>query len=121
MQKELRKRILNETKPENLIKDKKKQYFVCEENGKILGIGALNKKENEVKTMYIHPKFQGKGIGTEILKVVEKEAKKRGIKKLILYTHNPAFKFYLKNKYNIIEIFTKDSGGKIYYMEKRLR
>ena len=121
MQADSRKRILSETTPSGLVKEKKKQYFVCEQGGKIAGIGALVKKENEVTTMYIHPKFRGKGIGTKILNSIEKEAKKRKIKKLVLYTHDPAFKFYLKNGFSIIKKIINNKGETVFCMEKRMK
>ena len=122
MQADSRKRVLCETTPSALVKDmKNKQYFVCEKSKKIVGIGALSKRENEVRTMYIHPKFQGKGIGTEILNSIEKEAKKRKINKLILYTHDPAFKFYLKNGFSIIKKFINNKGETVFYMEKGIK
>jgi N-acetylglutamate synthase-like GNAT family acetyltransferase len=103
------------TTPQALIKkmEKRFQYFVCEDKGKILGIGGLN--NNKIRTMYVSIKYQGKGIGSEILKRIEKHGKSRGKKKLFLYTHKKASKFYLKNNYKI-----KPSKTKGIYMQKKL-
>jgi len=111
--------IKKETRPEALIKKMKRiDYFVCEEDCQILGIGLLD--SNEVKTMYVLSEFQNKGIGTKILKVIEKYAKSKNIKKLILYPHPKAENFYLKNMFITIKNF-KDGEMDVVYMEKSLK
>ncbi len=109
--------ILNRIKPENIKKRSKDiDYFVAEKKGKIIGICGL--KENEIINMYVHPKHMNKGIGTKILKIIEKHTKK---KKLFLYTgRTKAVKFYQKNDFKIIRKF-KDKGKNIFYMEKKLK
>ncbi len=120
--KEISKRAKNNIKSSSTTEEliermKRRDYFICEKNGKILGIGALNK--NQVRTMYILPRYQNKGIGTLILKRIEKEAKRRRIKKLFLHTYLKAPKFFLKNNFNIVK---KIKHGKflVTYMEKEL-
>ena len=111
--------IKKETRPEALIKKMKRiQYFVCEEDCQILGIGLLD--SNEVKTMYVLSEFQNKRVGTKILESIEKYAKSKNIKKLILYTHPKAEYFYLKNRFITIKKF-KDGKMDVVYMEKSLK
>ena len=69
--------------------------------------------------MYTLPKFQNKGIGTLILKQIEKQAKKGNFKKLILYTHPKSEKFYQKNGFKIIKELSYE-GDPVLYMEKKL-
>ena len=99
-------------------KSKSRDYFVCEKNGKIIAIGGL--KKNEIIRMYISLKQQNKGIGSLILEYLEKLAKKRKIKKVFLYTHPRASKFYLKNGWKIIKQY-RDRGMDVVNMEKELK
>ncbi len=117
--KRAKENIKRGSKPEVLIKkSKSRDYFICEKDRKIVGIGGL--KKNEVIRMYTSLKKQNKGIGTKILKKIEKTARKKKIKKLFLYTHPRASKFYFKNGYEIIKKF-KDRGMDVIYMEKKLK
>ncbi len=110
--------IIKASTPKALIERMKtRQYFVCERNLKIIGIGALN--NNQVRTMYVLPELQNKGIGSLILKRIEKEAKKKNMKKLFLYTHPQSSRFYLKNNFQIIKKL-KHRGDPVVYMEKKL-
>jgi len=114
--KKAKKHLKSTSTPEVLIKKSRdRNYFVYEKNNILCGMGAL--KNNEVKTMYVPPEFQNKGIGSVILKRIEKEAKKNKIKKLFLYTHPNAVNFYLNNGFKIIKEF-KDEEMTIVYMEK---
>lgn len=112
--------IKKKTMPQELIKKmKQRACFICEKSGRMIGTGTLNK--NEIITMYVSPKFQHKGVGSLILKRLEKEAKKSKIKKLFLYTHPKASNFYLKNKFKIIKRFRNKDKLPVVYMEKNLK
>ena len=90
LNKKSKRTLLSASTPKALIERMKKRgYFVYETKGKIAGIGALDK--NEVRTMYTLPEFRNKNIGSKILKRIEKEEKKRRIKKLfyILLKEHP--------------------------------
>lgn len=116
MPKRVRETIRRNASPSELIKkSKSRDYFVCEEKGRVIGIGGLRKRE--VIRMYTLPISQGKGVGSAILKRIENQAKKNKIKKLFLYTHPEALRFYVKNKFNVIKKF-KDRGVWVIYMEK---
>jgi len=111
--------VIKASTPEALIERMKtRKYFVCKKNNKILGIGALNK--NQVRTMYVLSNHQKGGIGTLILKRIEKEALKNKTKKLFLYTHPKPAKFYLKNGFKTIKKL-KYRGDPVIYMEKNLK
>ena len=111
--------IYRESTPDQLIKRMKSfNYLVYQKNRKILGIGGLHGKE--VRTMYIHPDFQGRGIGSQILKAIEIMAKKKGLKSLFLYTHTRPSRFYLKNKWKTTKKYTNNKGKTVFYMNKRI-
>lgn len=62
--------------------------FVAEEKNKILGFITYTSNEGEVKISWIgvNPEFQKRWIGTELLKKLEKELKRIGIKELRVET-----------------------------------
>jgi N-acetylglutamate synthase-like GNAT family acetyltransferase len=120
IQEDSKNRIYKESTPKALIKRMKSfNYSVFQKNRKILGIGALHGRE--VRTMYVHPGFQGKGIGSQILQGIESMAREKGIRKLFLYTHTRPSTFYLKNNWKTIKKYTNNKGKTVFYMEKRIK
>jgi len=81
------------------------EFIVGEINGQVIASGAFKKEDNEtaeLKRMRVHPDFQHRGFGQEILEDLEKRAKEKGYKKLKLDTGRKwtiAIKFYEKNGY----------------------
>ena len=81
------------------------EFLVAIMDNKIVGMGALRKRDTaiaEIKRMRVRPEYQGKGIGTFLLKNLEARAKIRGYKKLILDTtvkQRVAQKLYENNGY----------------------
>ncbi|HJM78914.1 MAG TPA: GNAT family N-acetyltransferase [Nitrosopumilus sp.] len=75
-------------------------------------IGYIRILDNDVSIM-IEKKYHGMGIGTIALTILEKEAKKLGIKKLVgrvMVDNEKSQKIFLKNKYKL----------KMYWYEKKL-
>jgi GNAT superfamily N-acetyltransferase len=82
--------------PEILIKEFCKKYdydnfkvkaddidmFIAAENDNIVGVIGI--KENQLRTFYVHPEQQGKGIGSKLYKKFEETTIERGIKKIVL-------------------------------------
>ncbi|MFX0207107.1 MAG: GNAT family N-acetyltransferase [Candidatus Hodarchaeota archaeon] len=64
-------------------------------NARIVGMGAL--KGNEIRHMYVESEYQGKGIGTRIIKFLEKEAYERGFSSIIVNSVDQSEDFYVKN------------------------
>ena len=107
--------------------------FVAEsENGigdksntkQIIGVGGWqinsdDPKEGIVRCMFVEPELHGRGVGLELLTVIENHAKAH-ITKLTLESSLNAVKFYEKSGYSAIE--TKDHGqfGYVELMEKEL-
>jgi len=79
--------------PKSLIeKANKIKYFVAVEKNKIFGIGGYDTKK--VRTFFVEPKLQGKGIGKMIINRVLSEAKKDNLKSLKCWSTFYAEKFY---------------------------
>lgn len=81
------------------------EFLVGEINNKIIAMGALKKiseKVAEIKRMRVHPDYQGRGFGQQLLTLLEQKAKELGYKKIILDTtvkQIPAQHLYIKNGY----------------------
>ncbi|MFW9997264.1 MAG: GNAT family N-acetyltransferase [Candidatus Odinarchaeota archaeon] len=84
---------------------KDRTIFVAETGGKIIGMGAL--RGNEVRHMYVSENHQKKGLGSAMLRVIEEEARKRGMKTIIVNAVFSSEGFYAKNK------FTRTKKGTI--------
>lgn len=80
-------------------------YVVGEYDGKVVAMGAFKKIDDtrvELKRMRVHPDYQRRGFGQEIIEELEKRAKDMGYKKMILDSHpkwTKAQNFYKKNGY----------------------
>ena len=85
--------------------------------------GVIGLKDNEVKTLFVDPKYHGKGVGSSLLSHVESIIlDKNPISKV--YSSASAKSFYEKHGYTIIrEDSSKAGEGTMlrYYMEKKLR
>ena len=93
-----------------------KHALLLFENNKAIGCGALkkySKEDVEVKRMYVHPDYRGRGLASQILKELENWASELGFKKCILetgYNQPEAIKSYKKNNYEIIENYGQYAG-----------
>lgn len=72
-------------------------YFVAEEDGVVCGVGAT--VAERVWLLYLHPDWVGLGIGEKLLRRLETDMKKRGIKNATLESSINACNFYKRQKY----------------------
>lgn len=93
---------------EELLGDfRKMNFYVYKYEGKIVGVAALHvesKDVGKISWVYILPEFQRRGMGTALIKYLECEARKIGLKKLWLRTVGKArwaVSFYEKLGYEI--------------------
>ncbi len=80
--------------------------MVCNENRVPLGAGRLHFKssdEAQIRYMAVEENQQGKGIGKMVLSYLEKKAKEKGAKNIVLNARENAVKFYEKNGYKILK------------------
>ncbi|MDD5731331.1 MAG: GNAT family N-acetyltransferase [Patescibacteria group bacterium] len=92
---------------------------ILEINNRRIGFYKLSFKENHwhLGDLQISGLFRGKGIGTEIMKLIEKTVKMKGRNsiKLRVFVDNPALSLYKKTGYKMIE-----QQGSSYLMHKKL-
>lgn len=98
-------------------------YFIALDTKKNTVVGIIGLKDNEVRTFFVDPKYQGKGIGRLLYTHLEQVAKKRNSKKLFLFGSPLGEPVYLKFGFTKIRTVTKEFEGIAYtdaYMEKEL-
>ena len=93
-------------------------------DNKIIACGRLhfnNAYEAQIRYMAIDENFQRKGIGVKIIKLLEAEAKKRRINKIVLNARNHVIEFYEKSGYKAVRKYEgSDTGIPHTTMEKIL-
>lgn len=94
----------------NIIKNiEERKMFCLINNNEILGIISL--KENRIDGLFIRSDLIRKGFGKKLLSFIENHAKKKGIKKVWLYSTPYALGFYKKLCYKIVEKGTRIHSG----------
>ncbi len=84
------------------------EFYVYRVENRIVGVSALHvesKNVGRIHWVYILPKYQRRGIGTALIRHIEKRAKELGLRKLKLITPEKAFwaiNFYRKLGYRIV-------------------
>jgi ribosomal protein S18 acetylase RimI-like enzyme len=99
--------------------------FILEENGRLIGVVACDSKwiaeeESvlEIHELFVLPEYRGTGAGEKLLDIALKYAKKKGLKKAMLWVgkgNKRAIKFYKKEGFKIV-----GEQGKWLRMEKSL-
>jgi GNAT superfamily N-acetyltransferase len=67
---------------------------VAERLGQIIGWGFVDRGESCVEAVFVDPGFQGAGVGTRILAMIEEIARNAGVKSLTLSSTLNAVQFY---------------------------
>ena len=93
-------------------------------DNKIIACGRLhlnNAHEAQIRYMAIDEHFQRKGIGVKVIELLEAEAKKKQINKIVLNARNHVIKFYAKSGYRAVRKYEgSDTGIPHTTMEKIL-
>lgn len=72
--------------------------------GEIAGFGGIDTNAVEqLKWLYVMPEFQGRGVGTQILKQLEEIGWARGLSAIRLHAAPGAFLFYQRHGYREVE------------------
>jgi ribosomal-protein-alanine N-acetyltransferase len=93
---------------EKYLEHKIESYFVIELTGEIIGAGGINfdNAHDAAKISWdvVHPKFQGKGAGRQLLQYRLNLIKVLGITNISVRTSQLAYKFYEKNGFGLVNI-----------------
>ena len=93
-------------------------------DNKIIACGRLhfyNAYEAQIRYMAIDEHFQRKGIGVKVIELLEAEAKKKQINKIVLNARNHVIEFYKKSGYKSLRKYEgSDTGIPHTTMEKIL-
>ena len=95
--------FINSKNPPKIILEKMKQrdMFCLVDKDKILGV--IDLEGNKIGGLFVRYNYLGNGLGKKLLTFMEDYAKKKNIKKVILYSTEYAYKFYLKQGYKFVE------------------
>ena len=93
-------------------------------DNKIIACGRLhfnNAYEAQIRYMAIDEHFQRKGVGVKVIELLEAEAKKKQINKIVLNARNHVIEFYKKSGYKAVRKYEgSDTGIPHTTMEKIL-
>lgn len=109
---------------DNYLDNETEQYFVIEFNDEIVGSGGINfeypNKTGKLSWDIINPHFQGKGLGTNLLKHrVDLLKAISEIEKIVVRTSQVAFRFYEKNGF-VLQETQKDYWAKGFDLYKMI-
>jgi putative acetyltransferase len=77
--------------------------LVAEHDGKIVGIGAIVVDKAELRACYVTPEASRKGVGSALVREIERIAQQRGLGFLVLDSSMTAEPFYLAQGYAVLE------------------
>ena len=86
--------------------DASAEHFAFFENEQIIGVGRLDFTENlgsQIRFMAVDDRYQGKGIGRQLMEHMENIARNKGCKETILHAREIALPFYEKLGYQNTE------------------
>jgi len=72
---------------------KRKDFYLYELEGKPIGVAAFEARDRGVAVVdrvYVLPDFQRRGIGAALLTHIERQAVKRGVREIVLWTDSEA-------------------------------
>jgi ribosomal protein S18 acetylase RimI-like enzyme len=109
---------------EDQLPDSKTFRLVATYNGKVVGFSVCRNKPTDPFTgewflhaLYIHPAFQGLGIGSKMIDAAKAEGRSRGATQMVLQVfseNEPAQKFYLATSAAHVGNEDFEIGGKSY-------
>lgn len=86
--------------------EKESIHIMVKDNLSVVGVGRAHfnsDTEAQIRCMAVDDGYQGKGIGSLILKELEKRVKEKGAKSIVLNARESAVPFYKKHGYVIVD------------------
>jgi GNAT superfamily N-acetyltransferase len=109
-----RNMFINEQTPEKQIeRAKKRDVYIASINNQIVGMVEATFPDH-LNRIFVSDKQHGKGIGKKLMDKVETTYKRRGSKKIKVYSSSYAVKFYEKIGYKKTRGFIKRKFGFVY-------
>jgi len=109
--------VINDLLTPALIKNRIENcnFYVIEENDKIIGCGGIDVKDEEqtearIRIFFINPTFQGKGLGRKLVETLESDEILKDVKRIEAPASMFAIPFYKKMGY-------EHKGGKLNYRD----
>jgi putative acetyltransferase len=89
--------------------------LVADVDERIVGFGAIVESNNELRAVYVCAEFGGQGVGSAVLRELERIAKARGCRELHMDSSLTGAPFYLHHGYEETGrgVHTLSSGGKM--------
>ncbi|MGH2613460.1 MAG: GNAT family N-acetyltransferase [Rhabdochlamydiaceae bacterium] len=91
-------------------------YLIAEDTEKNRVMGVIGLGGGRVRTFFVHPDYQGKGIGRKLYSHIEEKAKTQGLQELIVVSSKYAEPIYEMFGFKKIEVLHKEKNGG-YYQE----
>ncbi|MBK7230728.1 MAG: GNAT family N-acetyltransferase [Saprospiraceae bacterium] len=106
----------------NYLKNERELYYVLLFDEVIIGCGGINFEENKtigkISWDILHPEYQGKGLGSQLLKHrIQKLQSMDAVAKIMVRTSQVAYKFYEKHGFQLVE-YIKDYWAEGFDMNK---
>jgi GNAT superfamily N-acetyltransferase len=96
----------------------RRDVLVAVVDGAVVGTASI--EESAVYTVFVHPQYHGRGIGTRLMKEIEELAMALGYSAIRTPASVTAVGFYTKLGYQEIERIQTENSGLNVIMEKRL-
>ena len=98
-------------------------FYVAEEAGKIIGCGAIGpywgkKDESSLFTIFVHPEYQGEGIGKRIVETLEQDEYALRAKRIEIPASITGLPFYQKMGYSFKDGKDTVDEEHLYRLEK---
>lgn len=78
-------------------------FLVAKHDERIVGFGSIVPKNNELRGLYVHPAYGRRGVGAQLLNVLEQMAVEYGALYLQMDASVNAESFYTKCGYQVVE------------------
>jgi len=108
---------------EELMEERDQHHLIAQIKKHVVGIlilSPLNRNEIKMRQVAIHPSYQNKGIGSQLVLFAEEYALNLCFPKITLHARKTAFKFYQKLKYQTNKKAFLEVGIPHYLMWKNL-
>jgi N-acetylglutamate synthase-like GNAT family acetyltransferase len=93
------------------------QAYIAAVDGRVVGTGSLNGQE--VSSVFVHPEYQGHGIGAKLMDAIESGATIQTGITLTLQSSITAQAFYAKRGFKVVrEAFYGEEKEKLIHMSK---